>query len=67
MKFTLARLTSQPAQDALKSLNVELTDAQGNIRDVMQVYTEVAQRMKGLSEIERSTITEGLAGKDFIW
>lgn len=66
MKFTLARLTSQPASDALKALNVELTDAQGNIRDVMQVYTEVAQRMKGLSEIEQSMIVEGLAGKDFI-
>ena len=63
----MARLTSQPAQDALKSLNVELTDAQGNIRDVMQVYTEVAQRMKGLSEIEQATIAEGLAGKDFVW
>ena len=63
----MARLTSQPAQDALKSLNVELTDAQGNIRDVIQVYTEVAQRMKGLSEIEQSAIAEGLAGKDFIW
>ena len=63
MKFTLARLTSQPAQDALKSLNIELTDAQGNIRDVMQVYTEVAQKMKGLTEVEQAVIVEGLAGK----
>lgn len=63
IKSVLPRLTSQPAQEALSKLGVSLTDKNGNLRDIIKVYTEVAQKMKGISDSERITVTEGLAGK----
>ena len=63
LKTVLPRLFSQPAQDALEKLDIKLVDHMGNIRDVVQVYTEVAQRMQLVSEAEQIEIAEGLGGK----
>lgn len=63
VKAVLPRLVGQPAQDALKSLDISLTDHEGNLRDIIQVYTEVAHAVKGISDADRIAVTEGLAGK----
>lgn len=47
----------------MESLGVQLTDDAGNLRDVIQVYTEVAERVKGISDSEKIAVVEGLAGK----
>lgn len=58
----LPRLVGKPAQDALDSLDISLTDKDGNLRDILQVYTEVANKSKNISDSERIAVTEGLAG-----
>lgn len=63
VKAVLPRLVGKPAQDALGSLGVSLTDNKGNLRDIIQVYTEVAEKVKGISDTERIAVVEGLAGK----
>lgn len=63
LKNVLPRLVGQPAQDALDSLDISLTDKDGNLRDIIQVYTEVANKVKDVSDSERIAVTEGLAGK----
>lgn len=63
VKAVLPRLVGKPAQDALDSLDISLTDKEGNLRDIIQVYTEVAEKVKGISDSERIAVVEGLAGK----
>lgn len=63
VKNVLPRLVGAPAQNALKGLGISLTDDAGNMRDVIDVYTEVANKVKGISDTERIAVTEGLAGK----
>ena len=63
LKNVLPRLLGRPAQEALASLDISLTDKEGNLRDIIQVYTEVANATKNISDSERISVTEGLAGK----
>lgn len=63
LKNVLPRLTSQPAQDALDMVGVNLLDDSGNMRNVVDVYTEVAKQVKDMDAYNRSIVTEGLAGK----
>lgn len=63
VKNVLPRLVGKPAQEALQSLNISLTDGSGNMRDVIEVYTEVANKVKDISDTERIAVVEGLAGK----
>lgn len=63
VKSVLPRLVGQPAQDAMASLGVNLTDSKGNLRDIIEVYTEIAERVKDISDSERISVVEGLAGK----
>lgn len=63
MKAILPSITSAKSSEWLKKLNIDLVDAQGNLRDVMQVYTEVAMKMESLSEIEQTQLMEDMAGK----
>lgn len=63
IKAVVPRLLSTPAQDVMKMLNVDLTDSSGNMRDVIEVYTEIAEKSKNISESQRLAVAEGLAGK----
>jgi TP901 family phage tail tape measure protein len=63
LKNVLPRLTSKPAQDALDMVGVDLLDQSGNMRNVVDVYTEVAKQVKDMDSYNRSIVTEGLAGK----
>lgn len=63
IKAVIPRLLSAPAQDAMKMLDVNLTDSQGNMRDVIEVYTEIAEKSKNISESQKLAVAEGLAGK----
>src|SRR5690606_21217888 len=63
LKSAIPRLTSRPAQKAMESLGVTLTDGQGNLRNIIDVYTEIAQKVQNISDSERLAVYEGLAGK----
>jgi TP901 family phage tail tape measure protein len=63
LKNTLPRLTSKPAQDALNMVGVNLLDSSGKMRNVVDVYTEVAYALKDMDAYNKSIVTEGLAGK----
>lgn len=63
LKNVLPKLVSDKSQGVLSSLGISLFDENENMRDVVQVYTEVAQALKGVSDEERILAVEGLAGK----
>ncbi|MGE7840772.1 phage tail tape measure protein [Lysinibacillus sp. NPDC093712] len=63
LKNVLPRLVSDKAQSTLSGLGISLEDEFGNLRDVVEVYSEVAEKVKGISDIEKIAVTEGLAGK----
>ena len=62
VKAVMPRLVNQPGQKALATVGVSLTDEAGNMRDVIQVYKDVATEMKKLSETEQLAVVKGLAG-----
>ena len=66
IKFVLPRLTSQPAQDALNMIGVSLTDKNGDLRDAMEIYSDIADKFQSLSKLEQGVVSEGLAGKHHI-
>lgn len=43
-------------------VNVELEDAQGNMRNVIDIYRDVANNIDDLSKKEQTMVMEGLAG-----
>ncbi|MGZ9868110.1 phage tail tape measure protein [Priestia endophytica] len=63
LKNVLPRLNSEPAQAALKSLNIESVDSSGNMRDAMDIYAEVAKKVENIGTAEKMAVLEGLAGK----
>ncbi|MGM9988891.1 MAG: phage tail tape measure protein [Bacillaceae bacterium] len=63
VKSVLPRLTSKPAMDALSSVGVSLFDDSGQMRDVMAVYSEVANKIKEIDKYQKIAVVEGLAGK----
>ncbi|WP_127760855.1 phage tail tape measure protein [Peribacillus asahii] len=65
IKSVLPRLTSKPAQDALASLNVSMHGEDGDMRDIIDIYSEVAEKTKSLTKDQKIAVTEGLAGKIF--
>lgn len=66
IKNSLPRLVSDKGMKALSGLGINLTDDSGNLRDVVEVYTEVANALKGMSEIDSIKVVEALAGKEHI-
>lgn len=63
IKNILPRLTSAPAAKALDKVGVSLTDDQGNLRSALDIYKDVAKVYEHLSDLDKSIVTEGLAGK----
>lgn len=63
IKTVLPRLVGEPAKAAMDSIDVSLTDKNGNIRNIIELYTEIAYKIKDISEVERIAVVEGLAGK----
>lgn len=63
LKNVLPKLVSDKSQGVLSDLGISLFDENDNMRDVVQVYTEVAQALKGVTDEERILAVEGLAGK----
>lgn len=62
IKAILPRLTSAPAKKALESINVELLDAQGNMRNVIDIYRDAGIAIQDLDAKEKSMVAEGLGG-----
>ncbi|WP_137743239.1 phage tail tape measure protein [Robertmurraya siralis] len=64
VKNVLPRLLGKPAQEALKSIGVEFIDAKtGDMRHVIDIYADVADKVKEISRVEKAAVMEGLAGK----
>jgi len=62
IKNVLPRLVSDKAQSTLSGLGISLTDEVGNMRDIIEVYTDVANKVKDISDTEKIAVVEGLAG-----
>lgn len=64
LKNVLPRLTGKPAADALDMVGVDLLDAKtGDMRHVVDIYQEVADKFKTMDKYNQSIVVEGLAGK----
>jgi hypothetical protein len=64
VKSVLPRLLGQPAQDAMKMLNVQFIDQNtGDMRNAVDLYSEIAEKVKHISTVEKAAVMEGLAGK----
>lgn len=62
VKSSMPRLLGAPAQKALDSLNISLKDQEGNLRNIIDVYSEVAEKVKTVSDADRMEVIEGIAG-----
>lgn len=62
IKSVLPRLTSKPAKAALESVGVSLTDAEGNLRNVVEIYREVGIAIQDMDGLQKASIAEGLGG-----
>ena len=63
IKSTFPNLLSDTGQDILSSLGVALEDSEGNLRNIMGIYKDVAKEYKNLSQAEQNQVTLGLGGK----
>ncbi|MGG1444805.1 phage tail tape measure protein [Brevibacillus laterosporus] len=63
LKTVLPRLNSDKAQDALKSIGVEVRDLNGDLRNAMDIYRDTAKAMDGLTRAQKTMVAEALAGK----
>ncbi|XOS93100.1 phage tail tape measure protein [Brevibacillus laterosporus] len=66
LKTVLPRLNSDKAQDALKSIGVEVRDLNGDLRNAMDIYRDTAKAMDGLTRAQKTMVAEALAGKHHI-
>lgn len=66
LRSTLTRLASPPkkCKDAMNTLGVSLTDAQGKMKPLSQVILELRKSFKGLSETQKAEYATALAGKE---
>lgn len=66
LRAVINRLSGPPAAaaDALKSLNMQVKDAEGNLRPLPDILTEVAAKTKDLGSAERLEIFKSIAGQE---
>jgi TP901 family phage tail tape measure protein len=53
----------KPAADALQKLNIQIADANGNLRPMTDLLAEVYQKTKDMGNVERTAIFTAMAGK----
>lgn len=63
IKSTFPNLLSDKGQSVLSGLGVALEDGEGNLRNIMDIYKDVAKEYKNLSQSEQNQVTLGLGGK----
>ena len=63
IKSTFSNVLSNKGRDVLAGLGVELENADGTMRDIMQVYKEVAVEYQKLNQTEKNAVVLGLGGK----
>lgn len=63
LKNVMPRLLSKPGKNALDMVGVSLTNGAGEMRDAMDIYAEVAQKLQGADKMTKNIVAEGLAGK----
>ena len=58
----MPRLTQDVGRNTLAKIGVALTESDGSMRNVIDIYTEVANKMKDMNEVEKSSVRFGLGG-----
>ena len=63
LNTALANLATTKAQDALKRLNVEVEDGYGNMRNLVDIFSDLSARMSNVAPIDRTAFIFELFGK----
>lgn len=63
LKNVMPRLLGDSGKGALAKIGVSLTNDAGEMRDAMDIYSEVAQKLKSVDSMTRNEVVQGLAGK----
>ena len=66
LRSMFTRLSSPPKDcaTAMESLNISLTDNQGNMKDLRAVMEELRNGFSGLSETEKTAMASSIAGQE---
>lgn len=68
LRAILSRLSAPPkvAADALKELGISAKDAQGNLRQMPDILTELYAKTKDLGNADRAGLLKGIAGEEAV-
>lgn len=68
LRSIINRLSAPPkaAAKALDELGISAADAQGNMRDLPEVLTEIFEKTKGMGDTERAGLLKGIAGEEAV-
>ena len=68
LRSILSRLASPPkmAADAIAKLNLEVADAQGNLRPLPNLLAEVSKKTQGMGDVERTGLFRAIAGTEAV-
>ncbi|MCM3387347.1 phage tail tape measure protein [Ureibacillus chungkukjangi] len=61
IKSTLPRIVGA-GKGVLEDLGIDVVNEQGKMRNVIDIYTEVAEKMKSLTDTEKASVVFGLGG-----
>ncbi|WP_182004738.1 phage tail tape measure protein [Priestia aryabhattai] len=63
LKNVMPRLLGDSGKGALATLGVSLANEAGEMRNAMDIYSEVANKLKSVDSMTKADVLEGLAGK----
>lgn len=68
LRGILSRLAAPPkmAADALRKLNVEVKDAEGNMRPLPDLLSEISSKTTKMGDVERSGLFRAIAGTEAV-
>ena len=68
LRAILSRLSAPPkaAADALNELGISAKDAQGNLRQMPDILTELYEKTKSLGNADRAGLLKGIAGEEAV-
>ncbi|MEH6490742.1 phage tail tape measure protein [Halopseudomonas sp.] len=68
LRSILNRLSAPPkaAANALDELGISASDAQGNLRDMPEILTEIYEKTKDMGDTERAGLLKGIAGEEAV-
>lgn len=63
VKSTFSNIVSNKGRSVLSDLGVGLENEDGSLRDIMEIYKDVAKEYVKLNQADKNSVTLGLAGK----